>query len=183
MSKPRLQEFYETTVKSDLQKRFALKNTMEVPRLSKVVINLGLKDAIGDSKAIQEICNVVTHIAGQRPVQTKVRKAISNFKTREGMVIGIKVTLRRHVMYEFLDRFINLALPMVRDFQGVGGKLDGRGSYNVGIRDWAIFPEIDYTLTERAHGMNITIHTTTKKDEHAHALLKAFGMPFKREEG
>lgn len=182
MSNARLKEFYENTVKPELRQRFALKNVMEVPRISKIVVNLGLKDAVGDTKAIQEISNVVAQITGQRPIQTKVRKAVASFKTREDMVVGIKVTLRKHMMYEFLDRFINLALPMVRDFQGVGGKLDGRGSYNVGIRDWSIFPELDYTLTERSHGMNITIHTTTKNDEHAHALLKAFGMPFKRKE-
>lgn len=183
MSKTRLQEFYEGTVRPDLAQRFALKNVMEIPRINKIVVNVGLKETVGDAKAIQEICSVISKITGQRPVQTKARKAISNFKTREGMVIGIKVTLRKHVMYEFLDRLINLALPMVRDFQGVPAKLDGQGNYNLGLKDWSIFPEIDYTVTERAHGMNITMHTSTKNDVHAHALIKAFGMPFKREEG
>ncbi len=180
MSKAHLQELYETKIRPELQKDLALDNVMAVPHVKKVVLNIGLKEAVGDSKAIKAIMDIVARIAGQYPVQTKAKKSIAGFKIREEMAIGIKVTLRRRYMYDFLDRLINLALPMVRDFQGVGNKFDQRGSYNLGIKDWVIFPEVDYNITDKAYGMNITIHTSSKNDQHAQALLKAFGMPFKR---
>jgi len=182
MSKARLQELYESKIRPELQKDLALKNVMEVPKIKKVVINLGLKEAVGDSKAIKTMVGIVGRIAGQQPVQTKAKKSIAGFKIREGMPIGIKVTLQKQRMYEFLDRLINLALPMVRDFQGVSDKFDHRGAYNLGIKDWVIFPEVDYNITDKAYGMNITIHTSAKNDAYAKALLRAFGMPFKRED-
>lgn len=182
MSKARLQELYESKIKPELQQELAIKNQMAVPEIKKVVINLGLKTAVGDSKAIKVISDVVTRVAGQQPVQTMAKKSIAGFKLREGMPVGIKVTLRKQRMYEFLDRLINLALPMVRDFQGVVDNFDRQGNYNLGIKDWVIFPEVDYNITDKVHGMNITIHTSTKSPEAAHALLKAFGMPFKRKE-
>jgi large subunit ribosomal protein L5 len=180
MSKARLQEFYEANIKPELQKDLALSNPMEVPRLEKIVLNIGLKDVVGESKKIQAIVDVLAIVVGQRPVQTKARKSLAGFKIREGMPIGIKVTLRKQLMYEFLDRLINLALPVVRDFRGVSDKLDSRGNYNLGVKDWVIFPEVDYNVTDRSQGLNITMHTSTSSDEHARALLKAFGMPFKR---
>jgi len=182
MSKARLQELYETKIKPGLKQELAIDNVMALPEIKKIVINLGLKSAVGDSKAIQKISDIVARIAGQQPVQTKAKKSIAGFKIREEMPIGIKVTLREQRMYEFLDRLINLALPMVRDFQGVGDKFDRNGNYNLGIKDWVIFPEVDYNITDKSHGMNITIHTSTEKPEDARALLKAFGMPFKRNE-
>lgn len=182
MSKARLQELYETKIRPALQQELALTNVMEVPQIKKIVINLGIKESVGDSKTIKGMVDIVGRIAGQLPVQTKARKSIAGFKIREEMPIGIKVTLRKQRMYEFLDRLINLALPMVRDFQGVGDKFDHRGSYNLGIKDWVIFPEVDYNITDKVHGMNITIQTSTKDDVQAKALLKAFGMPFKRKD-
>ena len=179
MNKTRLQELYETKIRPDLQQKLGLKNVMEVPRISKIVINIGLKENIGDTKVAQRVADTVARITGQKPVLTLARESIAGFKIREGMQIGVKVTLRRHMMYEFLDRLINLALPMVRDFQGVTDTLDRQGNYNLGIRDWNIFPEVEYTVTDQAQGLNITFHTTTKKDDAAYALLKAFGMPFK----
>jgi large subunit ribosomal protein L5 len=180
MNRARLQELYEKEIRLNLQKDLALKNLMEVPRLEKIVVNIGLKDAVGDSKKIQSIVDVLALITGQRPVQTKAKKSVAGFKIREGMPIGIMVTLRKRFMYEFLDRLINLVLPMVRDFQGVGAKFDQRGNYNLGIKDWVVFPEVDYNVTDRVQGLNITMHMSTKKDEHARALLKSFGMPFKQ---
>jgi len=179
MSKPRLQAVYETKIRPDLQKSLGLTNAMAVPRINKVVVNVGLKELIGDTKATQRVADVIARITGQKPVLTLARKSIAGFKIREGMQIGVKVTLRRHMMYEFLDRLINLALPMVRDFRGVGEAFDQRGNYNLGIRDWQIFPEVDYTITDQSHGLNVTIHTSAKNDAAAYALLKAFGMPFK----
>ena len=182
MSKARLQELYETKIRPELQQELALTNVMEVPQIKKIVINLGIKESVGDSKTLKNMVDIVGRVAGQLPVQTKARKSIAGFKIREEMPIGIKVTLRKQRMYEFLDRLINLALPMVRDFQGVGDKFDHRGSYNLGIKDWVIFPEVDYNITDKVHGMNITIQTSTKDDAQAKALLKAFGMPFKRKD-
>ena len=182
MSKARLQELYETKFKPALKQELAINNDMAIPEVKKIVVNLGLKSAVGDSKAIKNISDIVARITGQQPVQTLAKKSIAGFKIREEMPIGIKVTLRKKRMYEFLDRLINLALPMVRDFQGVGDRFDRQGNYNLGIKDWVIFPEVDYNITDKSHGMNITIHTSTKKPEATRALLKAFGMPFKRSE-
>ncbi len=178
MKKARLEELYSEKIRPVLQKELHLANVMETPKLNKIVLNVGVKDAVSDSKILQTIESVIMHIAGQKPVRTRARKSIAGFKLREDMQIGVKVTLRRKNMYEFLDRLINTALPKVRDFRGVSPKLDGQGSYNMGIKDWGIFPEVDYGMSEKAYGLNITIHTSAKTDEHGLALLKSFGMPF-----
>ena len=180
MSKARLELLYRNDISSKLQQQLALGNVMEIPKLSKIVLNIGVKDAVADSKILLKVEKILTDIAGQKTVRTKARKSIAGFKLREGMPIGVKVTLRRAMMYEFLDRLINTALPKVRDFQGVSPKaFDGQGSYNLGIKDWTIFPEVDYDMSNKSYGMNITIHTTAKKDEDGRALLKSFGMPFR----
>jgi len=180
MEKPRLEKRYETDIRSKLQKELGLQNMMEIPRISKVVLNVGIKEAASDNKAVQNILKVVGVIAGQKPVRTLARKSIAGFKLREGMPIGVKVTLRRRRMYEFLDKLVTLALPAIRDFQGVPHKLDGRGSYNLGIKEWTIFPEVDYEVSEKIFGMNITIHTTAETDGPAAMLLKEIGMPFRK---
>lgn len=180
MNKVRLHEQFVTTILPQLHKQLNVKNVMEVPHLEKIVINVGVKEAVGDSKALQHVMDAITKIAGQKPVKTLARKSIAGFKIREDMPLGVMVTLRRQRMYEFLDRLINLALPRVRDFQGVSTKLDGRGNYNLGVKEYSIFPEVDFGVTEKVHGMNITIHTSAQTDEHGYELLKAFGMPFKR---
>jgi len=178
MAKPRLQELYNAKILPQLVKDFQLENVMEAPKLSKIVLNIGAKEAVGDAKALNKISEVLGIIAGQKTVRTKAKKSIAGFKLREGMPIGVKVTLRGQNMYEFLDRLINLALPKVRDFQGVPTKLDRRGNYNLGIRDWSIFPEVHHELTDKAVGMNITFQTNKESDELALAMLKGFGMPF-----
>ena len=180
MAKARLEELYNTKIRSQLQKELGLKNIMEVPKVSKVVVNVGVKDAVKDSKVLKGVIEVIAKITGQLPVRTLAKKSIAGFKLREGMPIGVRVTLRREKMYEFLDRLINVALPEVRDFQGVSKKLDGRGNYNLGIKEWTVFPEIEYTVGDKVYGLNVTIGTTAKHDEHAFALLKSFGMPFKK---
>lgn len=178
--KARLEELYTSKIAPDLKQKLQLKGPMEVPRLMKIVINVGVKDAVSDSKVLQGVANTITTIAGQKAVRTVARKSIAGFKLREGVPIGVKVTLRRRAMYEFLDRFITLALPKVRDFQGLPSKLDGRGGYNVGIREWSIFPEVDFDVTEKMYGLNVTIQTSAKNDAHGVALLKEFGMPFRK---
>jgi len=178
--KANLQELYEKEVRSQLQKDLNLSNIMQVPKLSKIVVNVGVKDAVGDSKAIALVSEVIGKITGQRPVRTIARKSIASFKIREGMPLGVKVTLRKKRMYEFLDRLINLSLPRVRDFQGVPTKFDRRGNYNLGVKEWNIFPEVDYKLSEKLYGLNITIQTTAQSDDQAFALLKSFGMPFRK---
>jgi large subunit ribosomal protein L5 len=180
MKRARLEEQYVTKIRSALQKELGLANIMEVPGLDKIVINIGVKDAVADSKVIQAVVEGVKKISGQQPARTLARKSIANFKLREGMPIGVMVTLRRDRMYEFLDRLINLALPKVRDFQGVPTKLDGRGSYNLGLKEWNIFPELEQEAGDKPRGLNITIHTTAKSDAHGFALLKHFGMPFRK---
>lgn len=180
MAKARLEEFYNKEVRSQLQKDLGLKNVMEVPKISKIVINVGVKDAVKDSKVLKEVVDVISKITGQLPIKTLAKKSIAGFKLREGMAIGVCVTLRRRMMYEFLDRLINVSLPEVRDFQGVSNKLDGRGNYNMGIKEWTIFPEIEYSVGDKVCGLNITIQTSAKNDKHAHELLKKFGMPFKK---
>lgn len=178
--KARLEENYFAKIRPDLQKKLGLENVMEVPAISKVVLNVGVKDAVSDSKVLQNVMTVLGAISGQRPVRTLARKSIATFKLREGMPIGAMVTLRSANMFEFLDRLINLALPKVRDFQGVSTKFDGRGNYNLGIKEWTIFPEIDFGMGDKIYGLNITIHTTAKTDAHAFELLKEFGMPFRK---
>lgn len=180
MAQARLKKQYKEEIVPRLKEQFKLKNVMEVPRLEKVVINIGVKDAVADTKSLNNIAEVIGLIAGQKPVRTLAKKSIAGFKLREGMPIGIKVTLRDKKMYEFLDRLINLALPSVRDFQGVSTKLDRRGNYNLGIKEWNIFPEVHYDLTEKVYGMNITFHTSTDSDELGFALLQAFKMPFRK---
>jgi len=151
-----------------------------VPTVSKVVINVGVKDAISDSKVLKTVMEGIATISGQIPVRTLAKKSIAGFKLREGMPIGAKVTLRGRRMWEFLDRLINLALPKVRDFQGVPRRADRRGNYNLGIKEWIIFPEVQYEVGDKIYGMNITIQTTAGEDEHALLLLEKLGMPFKK---
>jgi large subunit ribosomal protein L5 len=175
----RLQEHYSKVVRPALVKEFNYKNSLEAPRLDKIVINMGLGEAVGDGKRIQSAVQDLTAIAGQKPVVTKARKAIANFKLRAGMNIGCKVTLRRERMYEFLDRLINIALPRVRDFRGVSAKsFDGKGNYALGLKEQIVFPEIDYDKIDAVRGMDIIICTTAKSDAEAKALLKGFDMPF-----
>jgi len=180
--KARLETLYTEKVRPELHKSLGLKNIMQVPRVEKVVLNIGVKEAVADSRILNTVTQMFDTIAGQKSVRTLARKSIAGFKIREGMPIGVRVTLRRKRMYEFLDKLINLALPKVRDFQGVSTKLDGRGNYNLGIKEWSIFPEAD-TTAEKVFGMNITIHTSAENDAHAFELLKSFGMPFKRKQG
>ena len=180
MAKARLEELYNTEIRSQLQKDLGLKNVMEVPKVSKIVVNVGVKDAVKDSKVLKDVVDVISKITGQMPIKTEAKKSIAGFKLREGMPIGVCVTLRKQMMYEFLDRLINIALPEVRDFQGVSNKFDGRGNYNLGVKEWSIFPEIEFSVGDKVSGLNITIATTAKSDAHGHALLKKFGMPFKK---
>jgi len=180
MNKARLQELYDKEIRAQLKEKLSLGNVMEIPKLTKIVLNVGVRDAVADSKVLQKVVGIVAKIAGQAPVKTLAKKSIAGFKLREGMPIGVKVTLRKKRMYEFLDRLIGLALPKVRDFQGVPSKLDGRGSYNLGVKEWIIFPEIDYEVTDKLYGMNITIHTSARNDQQGYELLKSFGMPFRK---
>lgn len=177
----RLEKLYKETIRGNLQKELGLSNIMQVPKISKIVLNIGVKDAVGDSKVLNAVKKTIEQITGQAAVKTVAKKSIAGFKLREGMPIGVCVTLRRHKMYDFLDKFINVALPRVRDFQGLSLKFDRQGNYNVGIKDWMVFPEIDYDKVDRVRGLNVTIQTTAKEDEHALALLKSFNMPFKKE--
>jgi len=180
MEKARLEKLYKKDIRPQLLKDLGLKNIMEVPKISKVVLNVGVKGVISDSKALQAVMDVIAKIAGQAPVRTLAKKSIAGFKLREGMPIGVKVTLRRKNMYDFLDKLVNLALPKVRDFQGVPTKLDRRGNYNLGIKEWTIFPEVDYETSGKVSGLNITIDTTAHNDEHGRMLLEKFGMPFRK---
>lgn len=177
----RLVEKYRTEVAPALMSRFAYKSSMATPKVSKVVINMGVGDAIQDAKLLDQAVEELGTIAGQRPAITRARKSISNFKLRDGMAIGCRVTLRGQRMYEFLDRLMNLALPRVRDFRGVSTKsFDGRGNYTLGVRDQLIFPEINYNKVQKIKGMNVCIVTTAKTDEEARALLDGLGMPFRK---
>lgn len=180
-SKNRLRELYNTKIRSELKKSLALNNIMQVPTIAKIVINVGVKEAVGDSKVLNVVESVIQAIAGQKPIRTLARKSIAGFKIREGMPLGVCVTLRGDRMYAFLDKLINLALPKVRDFQGVTPKLDGRGNYNVGVKEWNIFPEAELAgANDKSHGLNVTIHTTATCDDHGRELLKAYGMPFRK---
>jgi len=177
----RLREKYLKEIKPALQKELGIKNTMAVPRLEKIVLNMGLGEATQNVKLMDPLIGDLAQIAGQKPVTTKAKKSIAAFKLRVGMPIGAMVTLRGDKMYEFLDRLISTALPRVRDFRGVSSKsFDGRGNYTLGMRDQLIFPEIDYSRVEKLKGMNVTIVTTAKDDNHARALLRHFGMPFRQ---
>jgi large subunit ribosomal protein L5 len=179
VANPRMKDIYEQQVRKQLTEKFGYKNTMEVPKITKIVVNMGVGEAAQDSKKIQMAAAEMAAITGQKPVLTKARKAIANFKLRENQPVGCKVTLRREHMYEFLDRLINIALPRVRDFRGVSGKsFDGRGNYALGLKEQFIFPEIDYDKVDSARGMDIIICTTAKTDEEAKALLAGFRMPF-----
>lgn len=178
-TQPRLADLYRDKIKEELFKQFNYSTVMQVPKLSKIVLNRGVGDAVGDKKLIDASVEEFALISGQRPVVTYSRMSISNFKLRDGMPIGCKVTLRNDRMYEFLDRFINVGLPRVRDFRGIPSKgFDGRGNYTVGIKEQIIFPEIDVDKINRISGMDISFVTTANTDEEAFALLKAFGMPF-----
>lgn len=175
----RLREHYDTTVRKALQDKFAYANVMEVPRIEKIVINMGVGEASQDRKKIEGAVSDMTAISGQKPIVTRAKKSIAAFKLREGMVVGCKVTLRRDRMYEFLDRLVTIALPRVRDFRGLNGKaFDGQGNYNMGLKEQIIFPEIEYDQVDKVRGMDITICTTAKSDEEARALLEGFEFPF-----
>ena len=176
----RLQEHYKNTVVANLMQQFGYKSVMEVPRITKITLNMGLGEAVNDKKVIEHAVGDLTKVAGQKPVITKARKAIAGFKIRQGYPIGAMVTLRGIRMYEFLDRFITVSLPRVRDFRGISGKaFDGRGNYNIGVKEQIIFPEIEYDKIDALRGLNISITTTAKTDEEAKALLAAFKFPFR----
>ena len=176
----RLQEHYKNTVVANLMQQFGYKSVMEVPRITKITLNMGLGRAVNDKKVIEHAVGDLTKVAGQKPVITKARKAIAGFKIRQGYPIGAMVTLRGTRMYEFLDRFITVSLPRVRDFRGISGKaFDGRGNYNIGVKEQIIFPEIEYDKIDALRGLNISITTTAKTDEEAKALLAAFKFPFR----
>jgi len=175
----RLQDQYLNTVKPALLEEFGYKSSMEVPKLEKIVINMGVGEASQDKKKIQGAVDDMTRISGQKPVITKAKKSIATFKLRDGMIVGCKVTLRRQRMYEFLDRLVNIALPRVRDFRGISGKsFDGTGNYSMGLKEQIVFPEIDYDHVDVIRGMDIIICTSAKTDAEAKALLKGFDMPF-----
>lgn len=176
----RLREFYKETVVPELVKQFGYKSVMEVPRIEKITLNMGVGEAVADKKVMEHAVSDLEKIAGQKPVVTVARKSIAGFKIRDNYPVGCKVTLRRDQMFEFLDRLITIALPRVRDFRGVSGKsFDGRGNYNMGVREQIIFPEIEYDKIDALSGLNITITTTAKTDEEAKALLSLFKFPFK----
>ena len=178
----RLRERYQREIVPTLAKEFDITNPMAVPKLEKIVINMGLGEAIANSKIVDTAAAELGTIAGQKPVVTRAKKSIASFKLRAGMPIGSMVTLRGDRMYEFLDRLVSIALPRVRDFRGVSPKsFDGRGNYTLGIREQLIFPEIDFNKVDKTRGMNISIVTTARNDEHARALLKALGMPFRQQ--
>lgn len=178
---PRLKTAYKESVMPALQQEFNYDNVMEVPKLEKIIVSIGLGEYIQNHKALEFAQNDLGLITGQKPIVIRAKKAISNFKLRKGMPIGLKVTLRGDRMYEFLDRLIALALPRIRDFRGVSNKaFDGRGNYTIGMKEQLIFPEIQYDKIDKSRGMNITLVTTAKSNKEAHALLKNFGMPFRK---
>jgi large subunit ribosomal protein L5 len=176
----RLQEYYKETVVPQLQKQFDYSNVMEVPRLTKITLNMGVGEAVGDKKVMDRAVGDMTAISGQKPVVTLARKSVASFKIRDGWPVGCKVTLRRERMYEFLDRLVNIAIPRVRDFRGLNRRsFDGKGNYSMGVKEQIMFPEIDYDQIDMIRGMDITITTTAKSDEEALALLQAFNFPFR----
>ena len=181
MAESRLSKIYKEEIIAKLTEEFNYENVMAVPKLEKIVINVGVGEAINDKKALDSVIENVALITGQQPIPTKAKKSISNFKLRDGMPIGCKVTLRSRIMFEFLDRLINLALPRERDFRGVPDKsFDGRGNYTMGLKEHTIFPEIDTDKVTKLHGMDITFVTSAETDAEAYALLKHFGMPFRK---
>jgi len=176
----RLQDFYKETVVKQLMEELKFDNVMEVPRIEKITVNMGVGEAAADKKVLEHAVSDLTKLTGQKPIITKARKSVAGFKIREGWPIGCKVTLRRERMYEFLDRLIAIAIPRIRDFRGMNPKsFDGRGNYSMGVREQIIFPEIDYDKIDTLRGMDITISTTAKTDDEGRALLKAFNFPFK----
>jgi len=176
----RLKQFYNDEVVGDLKKKFSYDNVMQVPRITKITINMGLGEAVADKKVVEKAVGDMTKIAGQKPVVTVARKSVASFKIRDGYPIGCKVTLRRERMYEFLDRLVSIALPRVRDFRGISRRaFDGRGNYNLGVKEQIIFPEINYDQVDAIRGMDIAITTSAKNDEEGRALLEAFGFPFR----
>ena len=180
MTTSRLKDTYVAEVAPALRERFQYSNTMQVPKLEKIVVNAGVGEAVQEPKALENVLAELTAITGQKPSVRRSKKAISNFKLREGMPIGAKVTLRKERMYEFLDRLVNFTLPQVRDFRGAPSRgFDGQGNYNLGIREQIIFPEIDYDKVRKIHGMDITVVTSTNKDDEALALLRELGFPFR----
>jgi large subunit ribosomal protein L5 len=177
----RLQEQYKETVAPRLKEELGLSNVMEVPRITKITINMGVGESVGDRKILDRAMEDLQKISGQKPVITRARKSVAAFKIRDGMPIGCKVTLRRERMYEFLDRLVNIAIPRVRDFRGLSAKaFDGRGNFNMGVREQIIFPEVDYDEVDAIRGMNITITTSARNDEEGRALLAAFDFPFRK---
>jgi large subunit ribosomal protein L5 len=179
MSRARLHELYETTVRATLMTEYGYENPMQVPRLEKIVVNMGVGEAVQDSKKVEAAANDLAAITGQHPVVIKAKRSIATFKLRQGMPIGCKVTLRRERMYEFLDRLITVALPRVRDFRGVSGRsFDGRGNFALGLKEQLVFPEINYDRVDATRGMDVVVVTTAKTDAEAKALLKGFEMPF-----
>lgn len=176
----RLQKLYNEVIVAELKKKFAYKSSMEVPKISKITLNMGVGEAVSDKKILNNAAEDLTKISGQKPIITISRKSIAGFKIRDGMPIGCKVTLRRERMYEFLDRLISIAIPRIRDFRGLNGKsFDGRGSYSMGVKEQIIFPEIDYDKVDAVRGLDITITTTAKTDAEARALLEQFKFPFR----
>jgi len=176
----RLQDFYRDSVAPKLIEKFAYANPMQAPRLSKITLNMGVGEAVGNKKILENAIEDMTKISGQKPIATLARRSIATFKIRDGWPIGCKVTLRRAHMFEFLDRLVNVALPRVRDFRGLSGRaFDGRGNYNFGIKEQIIFPEIDFDQVDAIRGMDICVTTTAKTDQEARALLEAFGFPFR----
>ena len=176
----RLKDFYQETVIGQLQEQFGYRNPMQVPRITKITLNMGVGEAVADRKVMEHAVGDMMKIAGQKPVVINARKSVAGFKVREGWPVGCKVTLRREQMYEFLDRLINIAIPRIRDFRGLNPKgFDGRGNYNMGVREQIIFPEIDYDKIDALRGMDITFTTTATTDEEGRALLKAFNFPFR----
>jgi large subunit ribosomal protein L5 len=177
----RLKDMYSETVAKQLKEQFDYKNPMEIPRITKITLNMGVGEAIADRKVMEHAVGDMTKIAGQKPIVIKARKSVAGFKLREGWPVGCKVTLRREMMYEFLDRLINVAIPRIRDFRGMNPKgFDGRGNYNMGVKEQIIFPEIDYDKIDTLRGMDITFTTTAKTDEEGRALLAAFNFPFRQ---
>ncbi|NLZ18592.1 MAG: 50S ribosomal protein L5 [Desulfobulbaceae bacterium] len=176
-----LKELYDNELKLELQKKLGIDNVMDIPRLEKIVLNMGVGEAVQNPKVVDQAAEELTRLTGQRAVVTRAKKSIATFKLREGMPIGTRVTLRHERMYDFLSKLINVALPRVRDFRGISAKgFDGRGNFSMGITEHIIFPEIDYDKIEKIRGLNVTIVTSAKTDEHARALLDAFGMPFRK---
>jgi large subunit ribosomal protein L5 len=176
----RLQEYYRDTVVKQLKEQFGYKNVMEIPRITKITLNMGVGEAVADRKVMEHAVEDMIKIAGQKPIVNKARKSVAGFKVREGWPVGCKVTLRRTQMYEFLDRLINIAIPRIRDFRGMSAKaFDGRGNYSMGVREQIIFPEIDYDKIDALRGLDVTFTTTAKTDEEGRALLAAFNFPFR----